>query len=126
MEEKLNLLQTRFKVVPGNPEHTEFIVSIQKARNCLVHRFGIVDKDRDCSADGSMHVMWRANHAFGLLGESGKRIEFSEKISLPEPGRIAIELVKRDAVFQPRQTLYFSMPDLREICFFICFARQEL
>ena len=41
----------------------EFIATLNKLRNCVVHRHGVVD-ERDCNDDQSMRIRWQKNELF--------------------------------------------------------------
>lgn len=122
---KLSLLQERFHV---GSKYPDFIESINKARNCITHRRGMVSHSVDCGGDGVMHVKWVGIDVFFELELSKKILILSEVIgkTLSEPATVNMRRTERDKVYRPETFLSLSHFELAEICFFLHLCHQDL
>ena len=115
--DKLNILRSKFSV---GPKHADYIVSINKARNCLTHRRGIVGKE-DVDTSGKLRVAWPGMDVF-VKTPSGERRSLMEIPPggevLPEGGTPCVQFVKRERLFDQGAHLRLSTRDLAEICWF--------
>jgi len=114
---KLKILRSKFSV---GPEHADYIVSINKARNCLTHRRGIVGKE-DVDESGKLRVAWFGMEFFAETpsGERHSLMEIPpEGLLLPEGGTICVQFVEREKLFDQGTPLRLSTRDLAEICWF--------
>lgn len=114
---KLKILHSKFSI---GPKHTNHIVSINKARNCLTHRRGIVRKE-DVDESGKLRVVWLGMDIFAET-PSGQRHSLMdmppEGLLLPEGGAVCIQFVERERLFDQGSPLRLSTRDLAEICWF--------
>ena len=114
---KLNILRQRFSV---EPEHSSYIVSIGRARNCLAHRRGIVGVN-DLRDDKELEIMWLGMDMF-VETPSGEKHYLNEPLKegiyLPNGGTVKIQFVERKRTFSLGAKLTLSTRDLAEICWF--------
>jgi hypothetical protein len=114
---KLNILKQRFSV---EPQHTSYIVSIGRARNCLGHRRGIVGAE-DLRGGEELEVIWLGMDLF-VETPAGERHFLNETpeegIFLPQGGTVNMQFVERKRTFGLGTKLALSTRDLAEICWF--------
>ena len=114
---KLNLLDTRFSV---GPKHIDYLKSLNKARNCLTHRRGIVGQE-DFTVGNSLSVLWLGmdlyvetpageKHMLNAIPEGG--------LLLPDGGSVMMQMMERERTFAIDSQVKFSTLDLAEICWF--------
>lgn len=115
IEDKLHDLEVRFGVEPNHPE---YIVSINQARNCLTHRLGKVGVE-DCKDGQDFQVKWLGME-FQIELESGKILSGTEAIGvmLPESGTAQLKIVERCKSFPLGSFVHLEMHELAEICNF--------
>lgn len=99
------------------PESTDGILSINKARNCLVHREGVVDSKEDCSSDGSLTVMWRRIELY-VNGQEGERIitPGTDSDLLVEGEALKMRTTDGRRAFSPGDIIVFTPQDFSEMC----------
>ncbi len=116
IEYKLQKLDTRFGV---KPQYPDYLISINKARNCLTHRLGKVGSE-DCNQGQALEVKWTGMD-FQIELESGKILSANEAfdVMLPEPGTAQLKFVERNKSFPIGTFIRFEMHDLAEICNFM-------
>ena len=116
IEYKLQKLDLRFGVKPRYPD---FVVSINKARNCLTHRLGKVGFE-DCNQGQALEVKWTGMD-FQIELESGKILSANEffGVVLPEPGTAQLKFIERCKSFPIGTLIRFEMHDLAEVCNFM-------
>jgi hypothetical protein len=114
---KLNLLDAGFSV---GPKHAEYLKSLNKARNCLTHRRGIVGQE-DFTGGNSLTVLWLGVDLFveTLVGEKHMLNVIPEGgLLLPEGGSVMMQMMERERTFDFGSQVKFSTLDLAEICWF--------
>ncbi len=116
IEYKLRKLDSRFSVKPRYPD---YVVSINKARNCLTHRLGKVGSE-DCDQRVALEVKWTALD-FQIELESGKILSGNKALGvvLPEAGTVQLKFVERSKLFPIGTFIRFEMHELAEICNFM-------
>lgn len=116
IEYKLQKLDKRFGV---KPRYSDYVISINKARNCLTHRLGIVGFE-DCNQGQALEVKW-IGMDFQIELESGKILSANEAfdVVLPEPGTAQLKFVERSKLFPIGTLVRFEMRELAEICNFM-------
>ena len=109
-------LDTMFGVKPRYPD---YVVSINKARNCLTHRLGKVGIE-DCDQEQALEVKWTGMD-FQIELESGRILSANEVfgVALSEPGTAQLKVVERCKSFPVGTFIRFEMHDLAEICNFM-------
>lgn len=127
---KLNLLQQRFGITA---QHESELKSLNKARNCLTHRRGVVGPS-DLS-EGSLYVSWLGMDLSVVEPNGNEHLITHEMppIYLPVGGNVTARMTTRLRVFSMGDVVNFSTHDLAEICWFyerearfICNAAIEL
>ena|SRR3990172_7618647 len=113
---KLQKLDTMFGVKPRYPD---YVVSINKARNCLTHRLGKVGIE-DCDQEQALEVKWTGMD-FQIELESGRILSANEVfgVALSEPGTAQLKVVERCKSFPVGTFIRFEMHDPAEICNFM-------
>lgn len=67
------------------------LLSINAARNCLVHRFGLVNLEADCSRSDSGHLVVKYRRiTLEVHTPSGDRLEIDGPKYLPEGGQVVL------------------------------------
>lgn len=126
IREKYTRLEDMFGIIsPGK----DCINTISIARNCLVHRLGVVG-DIDCDSRGELNIEWMAFDV-SVMTKKGEKILLelpipSEGIRLESEGHIITEYVKRSLTFERGNQVIFSPKELSEICHFFLVSSQEL
>ena len=115
LPDKLAELQKQFSL-PIDSDTLLFLESINAARNCLVHRQGIVGHP-DVSLTGTLEVGWK-KFALFAEGDSGKRT--LKPNSVVEAGEsLIISIVNDSKSFQLGDTLLFTVQEFSEIASFL-------
>jgi hypothetical protein len=126
IKDKLPLLSSRFGIKTNNPH---YIISINQARNCFVHRRGVVGIE-DCQNSQCLEVKWMGFDIF--IKTPSKEIIVTppipqEGILIEEEGTIVgLKLPERTSSFKIGEKLIFSPRDLAEICQFVIFSTNEI
>jgi hypothetical protein len=96
-----------------DPDLVGHLLSINKARNCLVHRRGIVQGD-DLNEDGALRVSWR-RLALVINGADGEREGFPG--SLVEADE-SMSVSNRDVskIFPLGTAIAFSVQEFADVC----------
>ena len=114
---KLEMLKTEFVI---EPQATNCLLSINRARNCLAHRRGIVAQV-DLHGQNALEVSWLGPDSF-VETPSGAQVPLneipSEGIVFPEGGVVAFRFVARKHEFRLREVVSFSTRELAEICWY--------
>lgn len=115
---KLNMLQAGYSVAP---KHPEYLKTLNKARNCLTHRRGIVGQ-LDCNEDQRLRVLWLGADIY-IEEPSGTKHMIEDLpnggLYLPEGGDVNMRMVERERQFEIGQLVKLSARDLAEVCWFI-------
>jgi hypothetical protein len=115
LKERLRLLKTKFGV---EPKHAEQLISINRSRNCLSHRWGTVGSED--APQGQLEVSWLGLDL--LVAEPNGRETVwkrdSEAIMLREGGNVIIRVSMRRRSFKVGEQLSLLTEDLAEICWF--------
>ena len=110
---KLNILKESFSV---GPKQIAQLITLNKARNCLTHRRGIVGRN-DCNLDDSLKVNWVGADMF-VQTPSGEKHLLQEGLYLPEGGDVMLQFLERECVFPVGSVVRFSPQELAEVCWF--------
>jgi hypothetical protein len=117
LAKKLSTLTQSFSV---SPNHCDYLVSLNRARNCLTHRRGIVGTE-DTQGQAEFTVFWRGLDVFGDTPD-GERRNLNEihegGLEFPEGASVKAQLVERKRSFTQGEKLVFSTNDLAEICMY--------
>lgn len=115
---KLNVLQQRFGI---ESRHAAYLVLINRARNCLTHRRGVVGPEDLRDAETEFVVRWLGTDFFVETPEGERHLLNElppEGLDLPDGGTVAMQLVERVRPFALGAMLELSTRDLAEICWF--------
>lgn len=100
-----------------NPDHTQAILSINGARNCLVHRYGLVT-EKDADRGGKLRIAWRRPRLFAK-DKDGKERDMIPPCRL-EPGEpLLMSFSTMSRSFNVGETISFTPQEFCEICFTI-------
>jgi hypothetical protein len=124
--DKIDYLEKTYGVESNS---SQSLITVNQARNCLVHRRGIVER-ADCAKDDSLLVKWRGIDLF-IETPSGERIQLipsvtREEIYLEEGGRVKYRMTERIRSFTIGERVILSATDLAEICNFIAECANDL
>ena len=116
LKAKLESLERSFDV---RLEEPEYLSSLNRARNCLAHRRGIVGPE-DCGEPGVLLVRWRGFEVYGETS-SGERISVEpvlsgEGVIIQEGSVMKAGFPERRKEFALNSVVTFSPRDLAEIC----------
>lgn len=105
------------------PSVIEKVLSINAARNCYVHRSGIVS-ERDINSDDKLIVKWSC---FDFYVETihGKQ-ELATGQTIEKDSVVCAEIVEREKTFPIGQQLVFSVEEISEILWCLCFFGDEI
>ena len=114
---KLTLLNDRFRV---NPKYPEYLQTINKARNCLTHRRGIVGLE-DCNDDNDLKINWLGIDVF-IEEPNGNKTFINEipegGLLLSEGGEVKLQFMERDKRINRGMAIKFTPRELAEICYY--------
>lgn len=112
LPDKITYLQETYRLAL-DPDLVRHLRSINAARNCLVHRRGIVQGD-DLNEDGALRVSWR-RLVFVINGADGERKCFPG--SIVEAGE-SVCVSNRDVskVFPLGTAISFSVQEFADVC----------
>ncbi|MDP2604181.1 MAG: hypothetical protein Q8S00_16545 [Deltaproteobacteria bacterium] len=114
---KLNTLRTNYAV---GPKHADYVVSLNKARNCLTHRHGIVGKE-DVDSDDKLKVSWLGMDMF-VETPTGERQSLMDipvdGLLVKDGGTVCVQFVELIKHFERGSLVRFSTRELAEICWF--------
>lgn len=106
-----------------NHQNREKLLSINSARNCLVHRYGIVGK-QDLGLKDFLEVLW-LKMKFYFINEKGeKEIVLGE--SVVGPGEFTSRIVDTIKIFNLGQQVIFSAEEFAEIVVSIIFIGRDV
>ena len=129
LQGKLDTLRQKFAVEISDPSP---LVTINGARNCLVHRRGIVSRE-DCNDGNNMAVTWRGIDLH-VETESGETVSihpmsvptFSNQLVVPAKGWIKGLYCQRKKTFPIGSVVSFSAGELGEICYYFIDSTREV
>ena len=111
--DKINIIKNDHGVHLDD-EIINHILSINKIRNCLVHRFGILGKE-DVGNNNYLRVSWRRIQLI-LENENGRtKVVFGEKIS--GESTLLMQICDECKDFSIGDRIVFSVEEFSEICF---------
>lgn len=113
LPKKLQILSESFSVGPKEPPR---IMSLNKARNCLTHRRGLVGRT-DCNLHDSLRVSWVGANIF-VQTPSGEKLILEKGLYLRDGGDVMLQFLERERVFPLGSVVSFSPKELAEICWF--------
>lgn len=120
---KLRVLQDRFGI---DIEKPHLLGSLYDARNCLSHRLGVVASEKDCGADGKLHIKW-VGVDLKLVGkESGKEGPIIVGQRLKEESALVMSHSERTLTFNKGERIEIPHESLQEVCHFCTITAREL
>ena len=116
LSDKLATLKEEFVLEPEKADH---LISINRARNCLTHRRGIVGT-KDVDKDKTLHMKWTGMEVF-VKTPSGGEIplipgDFREPIEVKDGGDVMLRFLERSKTFKFGERVLLSPVDMAEIC----------
>ncbi|MFC2012629.1 hypothetical protein ACFLVU_05815 [Chloroflexota bacterium] len=118
---KIDFLVTEYAPIL-RPELTDEVISINKARNCMVHRNGIVSVLDKNSEDGLL-VRWRKIQ-FIAKGPNGQRAVTGGSI-VKAGEELSIQQVESHKLFLIGESISFPVEEFSELCLTVMlFGRQ--
>jgi len=122
--DKLSELRIRFGIAT---EKETYIVSINRVRNSITHRRGLVG-ERDTRDEGVLRVHWWAMDLVAVMSNGGEvhiAPPFQETLIM-EGGQIVVRIVDREREFKLGDSLQLSVCDVAEICHLMLEAAREI
>jgi hypothetical protein len=116
LSDKLVTLKKEFGIEPNN---FAYLISINKARNCLTHRRGIVGEP-DVGEDRELHLKWRGIEVF-IKTPAGEEIPLlpggiMQPVELHDGGDVMMRFPERAKTFSLGEQLIFTPSELTELC----------
>jgi hypothetical protein len=111
MPAKLNRLREDFSVTSEFEAH---LLSINTARNCLVHRLGMVT-DRDVDTNGELAILWRS---FALVAQSpdgAQEISLDEPVVIEAGWTVIVRMTDKQKLFQKGERIELSYREITHI-----------
>ncbi len=113
---KLAMLKEQHHVEPKN---LDYLLSVNKARNCLTHRRGVVGEP-DVAEDGKLHLKWKGMEIF-VKTPAGEEIallpaSFTEPLLLKDGGMVKLRFPERTKTFSLGELIILTPFDLTEFC----------
>ena len=122
LPQKFTLLLNRFGFeVPE--QYGEHLLSLNRARNCLVHRRGVVGR-RDLHGEESLVLSWNRLELVAMNGDECRPIELGAVLNGPTD--VGVRLVGASKKFALGQRVLLSTNELSEICQTFIFAGAQL
>lgn len=113
--DKLTHLKTRFNV---SPKYPDYLKTINKARNCLTHRRGIVETV-DCNDGDVLKINWLGTDIF-IEEPNGKKTFIydmpDDGLLLREGGTVKLQFIERVKTITKGNIVRFTPRELAEIC----------
>jgi hypothetical protein len=106
------------------PELTDHILSINKARNCLVHRRGIITK-MDFNTADSLFVRWKKMELIAR-DEEGNEEVFEIPFTTKGDTTISMKISDTSRIFRLGEAIIFSPRDFSSMCTTFFFFAQQL
>jgi len=103
--------------------YVDDILSINTARNCLVHRNGIVS-GRDVNSPDGMLVQWRKMEIV-VEGRAGRRAVVPPA-SLEKGELVTMQLVNTNKIFKLGEMVVFSAQEFSDVCLTLFFWGKNL
>lgn len=122
---KLCLIHQNFQIAPERPS---FLISLQRARNCLTHRRGVVGP-KDCKGSDSLVVNWRGIDVVvrePTGAETHINTAIKERKILKDGGDVLLRFVDRERRFSRGDVLRVEPRDLAEICWYVVQESKRL
>jgi hypothetical protein len=124
LPDKLTYLKEKHQVGVC-PELEENILSLNRARNCLVHRVGVVSAQYDTNDSGQLQVSWRRRHLLAR-GPEGER-ELAESEAIVQAGEsILLRSCAAKRAFEVGAKVLFNAREFSELCMTLFAFEQEL
>lgn len=125
IEGKFKLLEEKFNI---KILYRDFILSINKARNCLAHRRGLLGTE-DCD-NGKFELKWMGTEIFAQK-KTGEIIILEAPIQadgvlLEEGESLGIRLNEKKLLFNIGDVIRLTPRNLSEICYFIMIITEEI
>jgi hypothetical protein len=101
----------------------EQILTINVARNCFVHRNGVVS-DRDLNEDNVLKIKWSRLHTF-LQNEDGEQ-DLIPGILVEKESTVCVRFDENEKVFSLNESLSFTVDEMSEILWCLFLFGNEL
>lgn len=105
------------------PEIVSSVIQINQARNCLVHRNGIVSQ-RDLNQADVLEVTWKRLEL--VVGTETEERIVQEGHIVDEGEELFLRSATGSRLFAPGQRVSFSAQEFGEICYTLSLAAQEM
>ena len=121
---KLEFLNTTYNVTV-QPDRLQQLLSLNAARNCLVHRAGIVSPEHDANVPEGLRVSWRRPE-LRAVGPAGERsIDESNRL-LDAGGTLQMSVSDTCKLFRAGEKVSFTAQEFSYVCLTLILFGQEL
>lgn len=107
-----------------DPQMIAHAESINKVRNCLVHRQGVVHT-KDCNAGGELVATWR-QHVMLVIEDDGTEHPFEVGRAYERGGTVTMKIVERERRFGIGTRIEFEPSEFAGLSFFLYLFGQEV
>ena len=127
LREKFNILESQFGI---KYQHSDYLITINQARNCLTHRRGIVG-EKDYNKNSNLTIKWLGidfiiKPPSGNIKTHDVSIPLSEPIFIEKDTLTYFKYVERSLTFEKGKIIKIPPRSLAEICVFIDLVAQFL
>ena len=105
------------------PDTADDLFTINQARNCLVHRNGVVS-DQDCNAVDGLEVKWIKLEIFVARGDENRTLTIGSDVHSGE--KIGVRFAKTTRLFHRGDRVTFTAQEFVEICLAILLFGKDL
>jgi hypothetical protein len=117
-------LELRKKYGVGTSLESHFL-SLNKARNCLVHRKGVVSR-READSNGELVVTWRTWEMVAKAVGGGPEIVLTKPVKLESESEIFVRVVDKSRSFNIGQKISFGRDELQQSIFTLFMLARDL
>jgi hypothetical protein len=127
VEKQLKLLRKKFGI---QTTKEKYLITINRVRNCITHRSGIVGIEDLRSEEKSFKICWWAFKVF-IETPSGEKITLKppmpkEGIYLKDGGNVCLQFLEKEREFQLKEVIILSPNELSEICYLLTDGTNEI
>jgi hypothetical protein len=113
LPDKITRLKSEYGVSVAD-NFTSEVLSVNQARNCLVHRQGVVSS-RDTNAGDTLAMSWRC-FEIRARNASGERVVTPDNMFFAKGTEVGLAVAVREKVFAIGERISFSPQEVNEIC----------
>lgn len=106
------------------PKDIEKMISINKARNCIIHNNGFVRKS-DFNTSKSLIIKWKKLDIY-IKNEKDDRIVLDHPVKVENDHRLFSQIIVNEKEFLLNDRISFNEKEFNEICFFFLLLAKDM